>query len=181
MTLRAALRVAGATLGTFASGAVLMVLLSVLLPNALELLNTLFGLAKLPPFDWQAMAQRAASEPWTGRIVRHRNADDAACAGLLHLIVGLTSVLARFTPGARAAVEIVSDHPEVGLTPAELPPVKMALIYSRAWYLAAAAITAGVIALASWLISITHTPVAQFLSGVAHCSTAWSHGQCPWF
>ncbi len=179
--LKGGLRVAGIILGTFASGAVLMVLLSVLLPNALEILNTLFGLAKLPPFDWQAMARRAVSEPWTGGLFVTGMLMTPLVPASSHLIVGLTSILARFTPGARAAVEIVSDHPEVGLTPAELPPVKMALIYSRAWYVAAAAITAGVIALASWLISITHTPVAQFLSGVAHCSTAWSHGQCPWF
>jgi hypothetical protein len=179
--LKGGLRVAGIILGTFASGAVLMVLLSVLLPNALEILNTLFGLAKLPPFDWQAMARRAVSEPWTGGLFVTGMLMTPLVPASSHLIVGLTSVLARFTPGARAAVEIISDHPEVGLTPAELPPVKMALIYSRAWYLAAAAITAGVIALASWLISITHTPVAQFLSGVAQCSTAWSHGQCPWF
>ena len=175
------LKAAGATLGTFASGAVLMVLLSALLPNALEILNTLFGFAKLPPFDWQAMAKRAVGAPWTDGLFVTGMLMTPLVPASSHLAVGLAGVLARFTPGAHAALEIVSDHPEVGLTPAELPPVKLALMYSRAWYLAGVAITAGVIALASWLISITHTPVAQFLSGVAQCSTAWSHGQCPWF
>ncbi|MGO9483470.1 MAG: hypothetical protein ACLPX9_02635 [Rhodomicrobium sp.] len=179
--LPGALRVAGATLGTFVSGAVLMVLLAALLPNALELLNTLFGLAKLPPFDWQAMAQTAAGAPWTDGLFVTGMLMTPLVPASSHLIVGLTSVLARFTPGARAASEIVSDHPEVGLSPAELPPVMLPLMISRAWYLAAILITAGVIALASYLISITHAPVADFLYGVAQCSTSWSHGQCPWF
>jgi hypothetical protein len=90
-------------------------------------------------------------------------------------------VLSRFTPGARAAAAPVSDHPEVALSAAELPPFKRALIVSRVWYLAAAAITIGVIALASLLISLTHAPVAKFLFGIAQCSTVWSHGQCAWF
>ncbi len=58
--------------------------------------------------------------------------------------------------------------------------MKRALALSRIWYLAAIAITACVIALASWLISVTHAPAGQFLFGVAQCSTSWSHGQCTW-
>ena len=69
----------------------------------------------------------------------------------------------------------------MGLAPDELPPVKLALAISRVWYLPAAAITVGFIALVSLLISLTHAPVANFLFGVAQCSTAWTHGQCPWY
>ncbi len=108
------LRIAGITLGTFASGAVLMVLLSALLPNALEILNTLFGLAKLPPFDWQAMARRAVAAPWTDGLFVTGMLMTPLVPASSHLIVGLTGVFARFTPGARAAAETVSDHPEVG-------------------------------------------------------------------
>ena len=179
--VKGGLRVAGTTLGTFASGAALMVLLSALLPNALEILNTLFGVAKLPPFDWQAMAQRSVDAPWTDGLFVTGMLMTPLVPASSHLTVALAGLLARFTPGARAAAEIVSDHPEVGLTPAETPPVKLALVISRVWYVPAVAITIGVIALASWLISITHTPVAHFLSSVAHCSTYWSHGQCGWF
>lgn len=178
--LKGGLRVAGFTLGTFASGAALMVLLSVLLPNALEILNTLFGLAKLPPFNWQAVARKAAGAPWTDGLFVTGMLMTPLVPASSHLIVGLTAVLARFTPGSRAAAETVSDHPEVPLSPAELPPMKLALTISRLWYVAAFLITAAVIALASLLISLTHAPVADFLFGVAQCSTSWSHGQCPW-
>ncbi len=179
--LNGGLRVAGAGLGTFASGAALMVLLAALLPNALELLNTLFGLAKLPPFNWQAMAQRAVDAPWTDGLFVTGMLMTPLVPASSHLIIGLTGVLSRFTPGGRAAAEPVSDHPEVGLSAAELPPFKRAIIISRVWYLAAAAITIGVIALANLIVSLTHAPVAKFLFGVAQCSTVWSHGQCVWF
>ena len=178
--LNGGLRVAGVGLGAFASGAALMVLLAALLPNALELLNTLFGLAKLPPFNWQAQAQRAVDAPWTDGLFVTGMLMTPLVPASSHLVIGLAGVLARFTPGARAAVEVISDHPEVGLTSAELPPVKRALVISRLWYLPAIAVTASFIALVSLIISLTHTPVANFLFGVAQCSTAWGHGQCPW-
>ncbi len=179
--LNGGLRAAGIGLGAFASGAVLMVLLAALLPNALELLNTLFGVAKLAPFNWQAQAQRAVNAPWTDGLFVTGMLMTPLVPASSHLVIGLAGMFARFTPGAGAAAEVISDHPEVGLTPGELPPVKLALAISRVWYLPAAAITVGFIALVSFIISLTHAPVANFLFGVAQCSTAWGHGQCPWF
>ena len=179
--LRGGLRIAGAVLGSFASGAMLMMLLAVLLPNALELLNTLFGLAKLPPFDWQAMAQRAVNAPWSDGLFVTGMLMTPLVPASSHLIVATAAVLARFTPGAPTAIANVSDHPEVALPENQLRRMKTALVLSRGWYLAGAALAVGLIALANWLASITHTPVAQFLSGLAQCSTAWSHGQCSWF
>jgi hypothetical protein len=179
--LRGGLKIAGVTLGSFAAGVLLMILLALLLPNALELLNTLFGLAKLPPFDWQAMAQRAVNAPWSDGLFVTGMLMTPLVPASSHLIVSTAGVLARFTPGAPAAIANVSDHPEVTLSGAELPRIKMALHLSRAWYLAGAAITVSLIALVNWLLSVTHTPAAKFLWGVAQCSTAWSHGQCSWF
>ena len=107
----------GAVLGTFLSGAILMVVLSALLPNVLEALNLLFCLAKLPPFDWQAMVKKAVNAPWTDGLFVTGMLMTAIVPASSHLIVGLASVLARFTPGARTAVEIISNHPEVLLSP----------------------------------------------------------------
>lgn len=175
------LKVAGAVLGTFLSGAVLMVLLSALLPNVLEGLNTLFAFAKLPPFDWQAMVQKAVNAPWTDGLFVTGMLMTAIVPASSHLIVGLAGILARLTPGARTAAGTISGHPDVPLSPNEQAPVKLTLIFSRVWYLVAAAITVGFIAGASWVIWYTHAPVAQFLSDVAQCATSWSHGQCAWF
>ena len=52
--------------------------------------------------------------------------------------------------------------------------MKITLILSRIWYLAAAGLTVSLIAGASALIYITHAPVARFLGDVALCATAWS-------
>jgi len=175
------LKVIGAILGTFVSGALLMVLLSALLPNVLEGLNVLFGFAKLPPFDWEAMVSKAVTAPWTGGLFVTGMLMTAIVPASSHLIVGLAGMLARLTPGARTAAETISEHPDVPLSPSEFAPVKLTLIFSRMWYLAGAAVTACVIAGASWLIWYTHAPVAQFLSNVAQCATSWSHGQCAWF
>jgi len=179
--LAGGLRVAGGILGTFVSGAALMVLLTALLPNVLEGLNVLFAFAMLPAFDWQALVQKAVNAPWTDGLFVTGMLMTAIVPASSHLIVGLTGVLARLTPGAHTAAETISDHPDTPLSPNELAPVKLTLIFSRIWYLVAAAITAGIIASAGWLIWYTHAPVAQFLSNVAQCATSWSHGQCAWF
>jgi hypothetical protein len=60
-------------------------------------------------------------------------------------------------------------------------PLKLTLIFSRVWYIVAAALTFGVIAAVSALIYFTHAPIAQHLANVALCATAWSHGQCVWY
>jgi hypothetical protein len=175
------LRIAGVTFGAFASGAALTILLAVLLPNALELLNTLFGLAKLPPFDWQALAQRSVNAPWSDGLFVTGMLMTPLVPASVHLIVSTAAVLSRFTPGAGAAIAGVSDHPEVALSDSEAKRMKSVLLLSRGWYLAGALLSAGLIALVSWLASMAHLPIASLLSGVARCSTAWSHGQCGLF
>ncbi len=175
------LKVIGAVLGTFLSGAVLMVLLSALLPNVLEGLNVLFAFAKLPAFDWQAMVQKAVNAPWTDGLFVTGMLMTAIVPASSHLIIGLAAMFARLTPGARTAAETISEHPGVELSPNEQRPVMLTLIFSRVWYLVAAVITVGFVAGASWVIWYTHAPVAQFLSDVAQCATSWSHGQCVWF
>jgi hypothetical protein len=174
------LRVLGAILGTFFSGAVLIVLLTALLPNVLEGLNVLFAFANLPRFDWQAMVSTAVAAPWTDGLFVTGMLMTAIVPASAHLVVGLAGMLARLTPGARTAADTISDHPEAPLSPKEQAPVKLTIIFSRIWYLAGGAVTAGLIAGTSALIYVTHAPVALFLSNVAHCATSWSHGQCAW-
>ena len=99
-----------------------------------------------------------------------------------HLIVGLTGLFARLTPGAHAAAETLAHHPDAPLSPKEKAPVRLTLILSRIWYVVAAAVTVSAVAGASWLIWYTHAPVAEFLAGVARCTTSWSgHSHCTWF
>jgi hypothetical protein len=174
------LKVIGAILGTFISGAVLMVLLTALLPSVLEGLNVLFAFVHLPPFDWQAMVSTAVAAPWTDGLFVTGMLMTAIVPASAHLVIGLAGMLARLTPGARTAADTISDHPEAPLSPKEQAPVKLAIIFSRIWYLAGGAITAGLIAAASAVIYVTHAPVALFLSNVAHCATSWSHGHCIW-
>mgnify|MGYP005814908865 CR=1 FL=1 len=181
-SLAGGLKVAGAVLGTFLTGAALMIVLSALLPNVLEGLNALFALAKLPPFDWQALVRRAAAAPWTDGLFVTGMLMTAIVPASAHFIVGLAGVLARLIPGARTAAGTISEHWDVPLSPSELAPVTLTLIFSRVWYLVSAAIAAGLIAGASWLIWLTHVPVAAFLSNVALCTTSWSaNSQCVWF
>jgi hypothetical protein len=175
------LRVAGAVAGTFVSGALLMVTLTALLPNALELMNFAFVSANLPRFNWEALLNKAVAAPWTDGLFVTGMLMTAIVPAAAHFTIGLTGVLARLTPGASTAAHSISDHPEVSLTAKEQVPVKIALIFSRVWYLVAAGVTAGVIAGASALVYFTHAPVAQFLANVALCATAWSHGKCGWF
>jgi hypothetical protein len=175
------LTVAGAAAGAFASGALLMVALAALLPNALELMNFAFVSADLPRFNWEALLQKAVSAPWTDGLFVTGMAMTALAPAAVHSTVGLAGVMARLTPGARTALHSLSDHPEAPLTPKEQVPVRIALIFSRMWYFVAAVATLGVIAGASALIHVTHAPVAQFLSNVALCATSWSHGKCAWF
>ncbi len=175
------LKAAGAVLGTFLSGALLMIVLSALLPNALEGLNFVFALAHLPPFDWQSMVHKAVTAPWTGGLFVTGMLMTAIVPASSHLVVGLTGMLARWTPGARTAAASIPDHPEVGVAPNDITPVKLTIIFSRVWYAFSAAVTIGIVAGMSALIFYTHAPVADFLSNVAFCSTSWSHGQCAWF
>jgi hypothetical protein len=174
------LKVIGIVLATFLSGALLMVVLTALLPNVLEGINVLFGLVNLPRFDWQALVRRAAGAPWTDGLFVTGMLMTAIVPASAHLIIGLGGVLARLTPGAQTVAETLPEHPEAQLSSKEHAPVKLTLIFARIWYLAGAAVTATLIASASALITITHAPVAKFLSAVAYCTTAWSHGQCPW-
>jgi hypothetical protein len=75
---------------------------------------------------------------------------------------------------------MISDHPEAALAPEESGPVKLTLIFSRIWYVFAAAITIGLIAAAGALLHLIHAPVARLLWNVALCATSWSHGICAW-
>jgi hypothetical protein len=175
------LKVLGAILGTFLSGAVLMVVLTALLPNVLEALNMIFAYANLPRFDWQTLVLKAVTAPWTDGLFVTGMLMTAIVPASSHLIIGLAGMLARLTPGAHTASETISDLPEAQLSAKEQSPVKLTLIFSRIWYLVAGAMTVGLIAGASALIYFTHAPVAEFLSNVAHCATSWSHGQCAWF
>jgi hypothetical protein len=175
------LLVFGSVLGTFLSGALLMVVLTALLPNALEALNYFFAVAKLPPFNWQGLLHKAVSAPWTDGLFVTGMLMTAIVPASAHLVVGLAGVLTRFTPGASTAAASISDHPEAHLTQNEQMPLKLTLIFSRVWYIVAAALTFGVIAAVSALIYFTHAPIAQHLANVALCATAWSHGQCVWY
>jgi hypothetical protein len=175
------LRVAGAVAGTFVSGALLMVTLTALLPNALELMNFAFVSANLPRFNWEALLNKAVAAPWTDGLFVTGMLMTAIVPAAAHFTIGLAGVLARLTPGASTAAHSISDHPEVALTAKEQVPVKIALIFSRMWYFVAAGVTASLIAGASALIYFTHAPVAQFLATVALCATSWSHGKCGWF
>ncbi len=175
------LKVFGAVLGTFVSGALLMIVLAALLPNTLEALNYAFGAANLTKFNWQALLNKAVADPWTEGLFVTGMLMTALVPASAHLIVGLTGVLARFTPGAHTAAHSISDHPEVALSPKEQAPIKITLIISHMWYLAAAAFTVSLIAGAGALIYISHAPVAEFLGNVALCATSWSHGKCAWF
>ena len=168
------LKVFGAVLGTFASGALLLVALTALLPNTLELLNFAFTSASLTRFNWEALLNKAIETPWTDGLFVTGMLMTPIVPASVHLIVGLTGIFARFTPGARTAAQSISDHPETPLTAKEQMPVKITLILSRIWYVVAAGLTASLIAGASALIYITHAPVAQFLGDVAFCATAWS-------
>jgi hypothetical protein len=175
------LTVAGVIAATFLSGAALMAALTALLPNALELMNVAFASANLSRFNWEALGQKAVNAPWTDGLFVTGMLMTALVPAAAHLTIGLTGVLARFTPGAKTAAHSISDHPEVALSPKEQVPVKIALLVSRMWYVVAACVTIGVIAGAGALIHVTHAPVAHFLADVAQCSTSWSHGKCAWF
>ncbi len=175
------LKVIGAILGTFVAGAILMIMLSALLPNVMEGLNHLFALAHINRFEWQPLVAEAVKAPWTDGLFVTGMLMTAIVPASAHMIVGLTGMLARLTPGARTAAETISEHSDIPLSPGEEAPVKLTLIFSHIWYLVSAAITIAFIATAGWLISYTHAPVADFLSDVAHCATSWSHGQCVWY
>jgi hypothetical protein len=179
--LQGELTVAGLVAGTFASGALLMVALTALLPNALELMNLAFVSASLPRFNWAALLHKAAAAPWTDGLFVTGMLMTALVPSAAHFTIGVAGVLARFTPGATTALHSISDHPEVPLTAKEQVPVKITLIISRAWYLVSASATVCIIAGASALIYLTHAPVAHFLANVALCTTSWSHGKCEWF
>ncbi len=175
------LKAFGAIIATFVSGAMLMIALTALLPNALEGLNLLFGLADLPPFNWRALAMKAVQAPWTDGLFVTGMLMTTLVPASAHLTIGLAAALARLTPGSRTASESLSDHPETPISANERAPVKLAVIFSRLWYVIAALVTAGLIAGAGVLIFITHAPVAEFLFKIAECSTVWSKGQCAWF
>jgi hypothetical protein len=179
-TIAGRFKALAAILGTFISGALLMVLLAGLLPNVLEVLNVIFAFAKVPPFDWQSLVNKAAAAPWTDGLFVTGMLMTAIVPASAQLVVGLAGALARFTPGARTAAETISEHPDAQLSQSELTPIKLTVIFSRIWYFAAAAITVGIIAAASWTIWYTHAPVAAFLSNISFCATAWSHGHCVW-
>ncbi len=179
--LAGGLKVTGAIIGTFVSGAILMIMLSALLPNVMEGLNQLFALVNLNRFEWQPLVAEAVRAPWTDGLFVTGMLMTAIVPASAHLIIGLTGMLARLTPGARTAAGTISEHLDIPLAPSEQAPVKLTLIFSRMWYLVSAAITIAIIAAAGWLISYTNAPVAGFLSDVAHCATSWSHGQCAWF
>lgn len=169
------------TLATFAVGAVLMVGLAALLPNAIEALNAAFAAGGLATFNWRDIMARAVKAPWTDGLFVTGMMLTTIVPAAVHFITGFAGAFARFSPATRTAADMLSEHPEVAPAPSDVGPVKLTLILARVWYIIAIAVTIALIAGVAALISQTHASVADFLARIALCSTSWSHGKCALF
>jgi hypothetical protein len=101
--------------------------LSVVLPNSIELVNILFRVSGNAPFDWQYFAAHAVRAPWTEGLIVTGILLTSLAPTFVQWSWGLTGVLARFTPGSVIAAGRVTEHPDVTPTAAEAACVRRTL------------------------------------------------------
>jgi hypothetical protein len=164
----------------FAAAALFFLVLSVILPNSIELVNILLQASGGAPFEWRSFASRAATAPWTEGLIVTGILLTSLVPTFTQLVVGLAGVLARFTPGSEIAAGRITEHPEVTPTQAETACVQRVARRSRLWYIPASAIVAAIMFGGYRFVTIQVTPPGKFLMEASYCATAWSQGECPW-
>ncbi len=155
-------------------------MLAVLLPIGLELADLLLSVFGRESFDWRAAATQAMRSPWDEGLFVTGMLLTPLVPTIATFTIGLAGLAAPYTPGARRAVNAISDHPDGKPSPEEVRLVSHTIYLSRLWYLPALALSMGVF-LAVWAVfQAWGVPVAAFLRNLALCSTVWGHGECPW-
>ncbi|MBC8050211.1 MAG: hypothetical protein H7X92_08710 [Chitinophagales bacterium] len=169
----------GLTIAAAVAALVLAVCLAVLLANALELINGIFSLAGHRGFEWRAIAENAVQAPWTGGLFVTCMILTPLAPVFIHIALGLAGVLTRFTPGAAQKAAIITEHPYVTPTAAEIATVSQAARLMRVWYLPAILLTASLFVAFGVTLSALGVDFGRFVADAAVCSTAWRHGECP--
>jgi hypothetical protein len=154
--------------------------LAVLLPIGLELADLLLSVFGRESFDWRAAATQAMRSPWDEGLFVTGMLLTPLVPTIATFTIGLAALAAPYTPGARRAIDTISDHPDGHPGAEEARLVSGTISVSRIWYLPALALSVGIFVGVWALFHASGVPIALFLRDLALCSTAWGHGECPW-
>jgi hypothetical protein len=163
-----------------AAAVLFVVLLAAMIPIGLELADLLLSVFGRETFDWRTLAARTARSPWDEGLFVTGMLLTPLVPWAAHVTLGLASVLAPLTPGARrAAEEIPADG---AAPPDEAAQRRVATLVhrSRLWYIPAVALVTAMLGGIWAALYVTAAPVAGFLHHLALCATAWGNGDCPW-
>ncbi len=164
--------------GTGVVAAILIVLLTMLLANALGLLNAGLSFITGKGFDLTPLLDRAVQAPWTDALFITGMLLTPLVPVFAHLTVGLTGIFARFTPDAPVKAFIISEHPEVVMEAEEVKRIEGTFLLARAWYLPAILAVFALFVLIGTITHVSGLHVSKALLNVGMC-TAISHlGPC---
>jgi hypothetical protein len=161
------------------AAAVLALCLAILLANGLEAVNALFSFTGHRGFNWRAIADRAVQAPWTEGLLLTAMILTPFAPLFFQMTMGAAGMFARVTPGATQAAAIITEHPDVTMTPEEIARVSRVARLSRFCYAPSALLAAVIFVVAGWALHISGARVSVFVADLAVCSTIWRHGQCP--
>jgi hypothetical protein len=184
------LRLIGEIIGDILAAILFLLALAVLLPNGIEIINTLLGLFGREPFAWQALVTAARQNPLSEGLFVVGMLITTLVPTLVHLTVGLAGIIAAWTPGSAKAAAGLREELEpvfdsngelvhTAIRPSVRQDARRALILARLWYVPSFMVAVGVFFGIAALLSALDLPPGQLLEKLALCSSAWSHGQCP--
>lgn len=169
---------AAALTGAGLIAALLVVVLTALLANALELLNSATTLAGDKGFNWKPLVEKAASAPWTQALFITGMVLTPLLPVFLYLIMGFAGALARFTPNSAETATAILQYRSAQSGDIAVRHITWTVMLSRLWYVAAIAAAILVFALFTIIANAAGLQITRFLTDIAYCATAWRHGQC---
>ncbi len=172
-------KLAGLLLTTGLVSIGLALALTGLLANTLEILSAAFSAIGNNAFAWKPLLEKASKAPWTEGLFVTGMLLTPLVPVFLHLTVGLTGMLVRFTPNAHADALTITEHPDVIMDESEIRTIRSTVLLSRLWYLPAAAAVFSLFILVGAALHFSGIHVSRFLADFALCVTAWGQGQCP--
>ncbi len=183
------LRLLGEIIGDILTAMLFLVGLAILLPNGIEIINTLLGLFGREPFAWQTLVTAARQNPFSEGLFVVGMLITTLVPTLVHLSVGLAGIITAWTPGASKAaaglreelepvLDVDGNQLHATMRPSVRQDARRTLLIARLWYVPSAVLAVGVFFGIAALMSVLGLPLGQLLEQIALCTSSWSHGQC---
>jgi hypothetical protein len=151
-------------------------LLAIVLPNTIEIANSLFIILDWPMIAWRPLLDQAVAAPFSSGVFVTGMLLTTLVPTLLHVAAGLFGVFAVWSLAAREAVRLIPADPAGDMRPSAQQRTAWLLVRRRLWLIPAALSCIPLVAALTYGLTFFTGPIGLFLADLAIWSTGWAHG-----